>query len=86
MCNYVNKDAVIKILEDCHLDKDLFEKDVFDKINALETISEKEIIRKPMERIIERLKEKANQCWLVLAERNGYERAICIVKEEGGIE
>jgi hypothetical protein len=42
--------------------------------------------RKPMERIIERLKEKEKQRWLVLAERNGYERAIEIVKEEGGIE
>jgi Lar family restriction alleviation protein len=42
--------------------------------------------RKPMERIIERLKEKEKQRWLVLAERNGYERAIKIVKEEGGID
>jgi predicted CopG family antitoxin len=37
-------------------------------------------------RIIERLEEKTKQTWLVLAERNGYSRAIEIVKEEGGIE
>ena len=29
-----------------------------------------------IEKLICRLEEKANQTWLVLAERNGYERAI----------
>ena len=53
--------------------------------NGLPTLSETEIIRKPFERVMERLKEKAKQRWLVLAERNGYERAIEIVKEECGI-
>ena len=35
-----------------------------------------------IEKLIGRLEEKANQTWLVLAERNGYERAIEIVKQE----
>ena len=33
------------------------------------------------EKIIEKLEEKANQNWLVLAERNGYKRSIEIVKQ-----
>ena len=49
------------------------------------TLDEKEIIRKAFERVVERLEENAKQRWLVLAERNGYERAIEIVKEECGI-
>ena len=56
------------------------------RIEELPTLSETEIIRKAFERVVERLEEKAKERWLVLAERNGYERAICIVKEEGGIE
>ena len=35
-----------------------------------------------IEKLIGRLEEKAHQTWLVLAERNGYERAIEIVKHE----
>ena len=35
-----------------------------------------------IEKIIEKLEEKANQNWLVLAERNGYKRSIEIVKKE----
>ena len=34
-----------------------------------------------IEKLIGRLEEKANQTWLVLAERNGYERAIEIVNQ-----
>ena len=34
-----------------------------------------------IEKLICRLEEKANQTWLVLAERNGYERAIEIVNQ-----
>ena len=34
-----------------------------------------------IENLIGRLEEKANQTWLVLAERNGYERAIEIVNQ-----
>ena len=34
-----------------------------------------------IEKLIGRLEEKANQTWLVLAERNGYERAIEIVNK-----
>ena len=34
-----------------------------------------------IDKLIGRLEEKANQTWLVLAERNGYERAIEIVKQ-----
>ena len=49
------------------------------------TVDEKEIIRKAFERVVEILEEKAKERWLVLAERNGYERAIEIVKEECGI-
>ena len=34
-----------------------------------------------IEKLIGRLEEKANQTWLVLAERNGYEKAIEIVNQ-----
>ena len=34
-----------------------------------------------IEKLIGRLEEKTNQTWLVLAERNGYERAIEIVNQ-----
>ena len=34
-----------------------------------------------IEKLIGKLEEKANQTWLVLAERNGYERAIEIVNQ-----
>lgn len=36
-------------------------------------------------KVVAELEEKANQKWLVLAERNGYERAIDIVRK-GGVE
>lgn len=34
----ISRSAVIKVLEECNLDKQLFEKDVFEKINSILTI------------------------------------------------
>lgn len=89
MSDYTNKRAIIKVLEDCHLDKELFEKDVFDSINALPTLDEKEIIRKAFERVVERLEERV-QWYEVYGDCEGnsyraYDHAIEIVKEECGI-
>lgn len=39
VADYISKSAVIKVLEDCYLDKFLFEKDVFDKINTLPVLT-----------------------------------------------
>jgi len=38
-------------------------------------------MQKAFEKIVERLEKLANQRWLVLAERNGYKRAIKIVNQ-----
>ena len=38
MSDLISRSAVIKILEECHLDKQLFEKDVFDKIEAIPVV------------------------------------------------
>lgn len=98
MSDYISKSALLKNLLDwrlqecpvgvCDEETETY-KTICECIKAVEeqpTISETEIIRKAMERVVERLKEKAKQRWLVLAERNGYERAIEICNEEGGIE
>lgn len=37
MSDLISRSAVIKALEECNLDKNLFEKDVFEKINAIPT-------------------------------------------------
>lgn len=37
MSDLIRRSDVIKVLEECHLDKQLFEKDVFEKINAIPT-------------------------------------------------
>lgn len=37
MDDLISRSAVIKALEECNLDKNLFEKDVFEKINAIPT-------------------------------------------------
>ena len=51
-------------------------------------LDEKEILRKPFERVVERLEEKRNYqgCIYESDYFDGLEEAIEIVKEEGGIE
>lgn len=60
------------------------------EIELLPTLDEKEIIRKPFERVVERLEEKkrsdgteSDREW---GKYIGYVDSIKIVKEEGGIE
>ena len=89
MSDYISKSAVTKVLEDCHLDKELFEKDVFDSINALPTLDEKEIIRKCGEQIVDKLKNLYPLNPYPNPFSNGRDyaniRAINLVKEECGI-
>lgn len=37
MSDLISRSAVIQVLKECHLDEKLFEKDVFDNINAIPT-------------------------------------------------
>lgn len=37
MSDLIRRSAVIHVLKECHLDEKLFEKDVFDNINAIPT-------------------------------------------------
>ena len=37
MSDLISRSDVIKVLEECHLDEKLFEKDVFDKVKAIPT-------------------------------------------------
>lgn len=70
-------------------------KDMCDEIKELPTLDEKEIIRKKMERIIDRI-EKARQKYQRLVKEQGkkedeamnihFRGMIKIIKEEGGIE
>lgn len=45
----IRRSEVIKVLEDCYLDKELFEKDVFDGINALPIAFDKEAVVEKLE-------------------------------------
>lgn len=95
--DYISKSALIEDLKndfcaDCtecggHCRHD----DLFETVEKQLTISETEIIRKPFERVVERLEEERKysyenfkgeeRIW-----RKGLRTAIKIVKEEGGIE
>ena len=70
------------------LDEASCEKMINDFINSQPTIDEKEIIRKTVERIVERLEEarkKSLKLWDGNSRYKGYSKAIKIVKEECGI-
>ena len=61
MSDLISRSAVIKALEECNLDKQLFEKDVFEKINAIP-------IAYDVEKVVAELEEMANhyhKCCLV---------------------
>lgn len=57
-------------------------------IDLQPTLDEKEIIRKPFERVVERLKEKMPISWkfdYIGSKKDGIVEAIKIIKEECGI-
>lgn len=95
MSDYISKSALIEDLKndfcaDCtecggHCRHD----DLFETVEKQLTISETEIIRKPFERVVERLEERV-QWYEVYGDCEGnsyraYDHAIEIVKEECGI-
>ena len=51
MSDLISRAAVIEVLEECHLDKLLFEKEVYDKINAIPTAYD-------VDKVISELNEK----------------------------
>lgn len=83
MSDYISKSAVIKLIESKMTDGCLgTEDDTFigghglvDDISDLPTLDEKEIIRKPFERVVERLESISSTPWEIVK----------IVKEECGI-
>lgn len=94
MSDYISKSAVIELIESKMTDGCLgTEDDTFicghglvDDISDLPTVDEKEIIRKPMERILERLEEEATALednFGELIDCIPEHTAIEIVKEEG---
>ena len=73
MSDLIRRSAVIKALEECNLDKNLFEKDVFEKINAIPTAYD-------VDKVVSELQEIQNRyCFM------GYQMAIDVVKR-GGID
>ena len=92
MSDYISKNAlidfimrnVVTLTEEAHD----FKVEIIDAIKNQPTVDEKEIIRKPMERIIERLEKKSWKSYSDVARRNllHLDDAIEICKEEGGIE
>lgn len=86
MSDLIKRSDVIKALEQCYLDKQLFEKDVFEKINAIPTAYDKD-------NVVEELGKWSSEVQVV-SEVNGKihrvkvvnaERAINIARE-GGVE
>lgn len=103
MSDYISKSALIKELrKGQEVIKDKLDdisisgiyatiEAVIEEIDRHPTLDEKEIIRKPMERIIERLEEERKYSYENFKDeerawRKGLRTAIKIVKEEGGIE
>ena len=96
MSDYISKSAVIELIESKMTDGCLgTEDDTFigghglvDDISELPTLDEKEIIRKPFERVVERLEEEIELVVTEFPLHGKYikkNRAIEIVKEECGI-
>ena len=85
MSDLIRKSDVIQILKECNLDETLFEKDVFDKINNLQTAYD-------VAKVVEELKierKTANNTYnsfnmdVDLGRVFGLEKAIEIVKQGG---
>jgi hypothetical protein len=101
MSNYISKSEVIELIESKMTDGCLGTDDetfvgghgLVDDISELPTVDETEIIRKPFERVVERLEEFTEQTYyksvegdMYAGERNkAYHNAIKTVKEECGI-
>ncbi len=93
MSNYISKRALLDFLkEEIKQDRpdDFKIRNIQRYIEDFPTVDEKEIIRKPMERILERLKGIVVQrvAWYGMKDEvcSGVDKAIMVVKEEGGIE
>ena len=101
MSDYISREQVVDVLKETGIiqDNDLGHL-VVDEINRIPTLDEKEIIRKPFERVVECLNEKLINADLECAswknkssalfrcadsKRIAYAEAIEIVKEECGI-
>ena len=81
MSDLISRAAVIEVLEECHLDKQLFEKEVYDKINAIPTAYN-------VDKVMEELEENQTivfrlGCIKSPIQSIDYERAIDIVKRGG---
>ena len=95
MSDYISKNEVIELLyktfdeysmgTDKHNSLGGFGAEVFKRVKELQTVSEKEIIRNTVERIVERLEENALG-GVMGPQLIPIKSAIKIVKEEGGIE
>ena len=100
MSDYISKSDVIKIIEkEIENSSDFLQHDtqidIMFEVQELPTVDEKEIIRKPFERVLERLEEKKqeylegfrvhqdNELYGIAC---GFGDSIKICKEEGGIE
>ena len=95
MSDYISKSALIKALknhpnvsEEFGYIESIGLENVVETINSLPTVDEKEIIRKTVERIAERLESKK---WGTSEWRDKWRdeiigECIDVVKEEGGIE
>ena len=88
MSDYISKQEAIQKVTEVELQDGTFA-DAKIKIGAIKTLNEKEIIRKPFERVVERLEERV-QWYEVYGDCEGnsyraYDHAIEIVKEECGI-
>jgi hypothetical protein len=99
MSDYIRREDALRIIRD-GWSNHYSRKDMCDEINELPTLDEKEIIRKPFERVVERLENalaSANRELKRTIEKNpmqtdyalGYhratEKALSFVKEECGI-
>lgn len=82
MSDLISRSDVIKVLEECHLDEKLFEKDVFDKVKAIPTAYD-------IEKVVAELESLSNaEADYYYATSNDVidrENAIDIVKR-GGVE
>ena len=94
MSDYISKQEAIQKVTEVELQDGTFA-DAKIKIGAIKTLNEKEIIRKTVERIVERV-ENARQKYQRLVKEQGekedeamnihFRGVMNIVKEEGGIE
>ena len=109
MSDYISKRALLKHLWDwrlqecpvgvCDEETETYKTicECIDAVKEQPTLDEKEIIRKPMERIVERLEVMADEANDAIGtelehpqyydgKEDGIQESISVVKEEGGIE